>query len=69
MFVFIIFVALTHICSVVAEIFDIDIQNLDILAIRDRYFPPMRMDRRSRSRNIENVVPHLRIFPCPYLVE
>ena len=38
MFVFIIFVALTHICSVVAEIFDIDIQNLDILAIRDRYF-------------------------------
>ena len=37
MFVIIIFVALTHI-SVVAEIFDIDIQNLDILAIRDRYY-------------------------------
>ena len=34
MFVFIIFVALTHI----SEIFDIDIQNLDTLAIRDRYY-------------------------------
>ena len=71
MFVIIIFVALTHI-SVVAKIFDIDILNLDILAIRDRYYlKPKENGPQKQICKDENVtfVPHLRTFPCPSLVE